>query len=185
MWGRAARDVAGYMFGQSAVLFMPVDGVLVEGVVLDWVVPVDVVPVDVLPFDEPPVAAFAMAAPPPTRAPTMPRVARIMRGWRCMRFSPPSLDDGWVFAIHRRRPCCACRRVGARNRATRRSHRHELVLAPIGNAVPERTEEAASTDHDARWRTPGRRLGIGHDLRCHRLVRIAGRGRRRLTAGAA
>jgi hypothetical protein len=99
------------MFGQSAVLFMPVDGVLVEGVVVDWVVPVDVVPVDVLPFDEPPVAAFAMAAPPPTRAPAMPRVARIMRGWRCMRFSPPSFDDCWVFWIH----CVSLNRCDLKN----------------------------------------------------------------------
>ena len=70
---RGSRDpnAAAYMFGQLAELVVPepVEGVVVEFVLVDGVV--------VVLLDEP-VAAFAIAVPPPMRAPVTARVARAL-----------------------------------------------------------------------------------------------------------
>ena len=71
---RGSRDpnAAAYMFGQLAEPVEPeepVEGVVVEFVLVDGVV--------VVLLDEP-VAAFAIAVPPPMRAPVTARVARAL-----------------------------------------------------------------------------------------------------------
>jgi len=80
------------MFGQFAVFWVPEDEpelpveeepeLPVAGAVVDGVVVV-------FPEDELPVAALAIAAPPPTRAPTRLRVTSALRKWCVCIDSPP------------------------------------------------------------------------------------------------
>ena len=75
------------MFGHLPELLEPVGGVEVDGVVVEGVL-VDGVVLDGVVVDEPD-AAFAIAAPPPARAPATVRVRSAVRKRRCIVGEPP------------------------------------------------------------------------------------------------